>query len=181
MARTTRTTSPPPDFNAQGRFWTPMRAQDEVPPLGHHEGDDVLLAEMPRSENFRRQTIGDGLTKFPTGVIDYRRVRLSTLFPELEGITLALYYRLPRIRCCGFLSLNWKGELEDCPRCLNHGYVCPTCLGEGAKERHAKIYVPEVKSIACPSCTWGGVYKEAQEQRAVQAWLQKHWPDGVHE
>ncbi len=167
-----------PDYNQSSMFWTPVRVQDEDPVVASHEGDDMLLVEMPHFEDFARQKTGDGLTRIPTGVHDFRRVRLSTLFAQLEGITLGVWYRVPRIRCCAFLYLDPMGNLQECDRCHNRGYVCPTCKGA----RMVKVYPdgPIRPQLACcPSCTWDCVYKPERERRAVEIWLARNYPDGV--
>jgi hypothetical protein len=118
----------------------------------------------------------------PTGLVlkdsRYQRVPLHLLFPEIEGISLWTYWHL-RIACCGRMIVKYGDTLQDCDVCvLNHGYVCPSCLGAGLLSSNDR----------CPVCRYDrtdekgklvSVYDNDKELLACQRWLSSRFPYGV--
>jgi hypothetical protein len=167
-------------------LWTPTTGHATSSLLGIYFDPEYakLLPEAPRG--LWHAATGDKLTWKPTGVHDYKRIHLSRLFPQLERVTLDVWYRMPRIPCCAFQALTPDNDLMDCLRCENRGYVCPQCRGD----RRVKRYYISSQGyrtpydIACPTCCLvaepgdPGDFSEVLEQKAVAAWLMLHYPKG---
>lgn len=129
--------------------------------------------------------IGKYADELPTGVWDYQRVELHTLFPQLGRITLRTYYLL-RIACCGRMLVKGADKLEDCYLCKhNCGFVCPMCLG---KRWLTTGEIGYNALTACNVCCYSYVddkqkvrteHDPMRELIACQNWLAKRFPMGV--
>ena len=130
-------------------------------------------------KHFKMVPMQDAGELLPTGVIDYKRMELRKILPQLGDISLATYYYL-RIACCAHMMVAGADKLEDCEVCRgNRGYVCPFCLGAGWMRSpyrqclHCCIErIGEKNKIVTE-------YDPERELNSVKWWLARHFPFGV--
>lgn len=135
-------------------------------------------------KHFRPLTNPRASTELPTGVYEYKRVELRSLFPVLGKIPLSVYYRL-RIACCAHMLIRGGDRLENCEVChYNQGYVCPVCLGA------TWVAAPDnyESEVRCMTCCYDRLddkgklvsqYDQERERVAVGNWLTSRFPYGV--